>query len=64
MLFKEKTECGIERKNEKNAFLTALASAIKKDHPPTSLRKLPNELKVHEKTVGTTIKQALITLIT
>ena len=40
------------------AFLTALAKAIKKD-PTTSIRKLANELKVHEKTVRTAIRQDL-----
>ena len=53
-LFKEKEEWRIE---QKEGFLTALAMAIKKD--PTSIRKYTNELKVHEKTVRTAIKQDL-----
>ena len=39
-------------------FLTALATAIKKD-PSTSIRKHANELKVGKKTVRTAIKQDL-----
>ena len=42
----------------KEGFLTALATAIKKD-PTTSIRNHSNELKVHEKTVRTAIKQNL-----
>ena len=45
-------------KKRKEGFLTALATAIKKD-PITSIRQYANELKVHEKTVRTTIKQDL-----
>ena len=44
-------------KNEK-FFLKLLPKAIQKD-PSTSLRKHANELKVHEKTVRTAIKQDL-----
>ena len=44
--------------NKKKAFLTVLAKAIKKD-PTTSIRKHANELKVHEKTVRTAIRQDL-----
>ena len=44
------------KRNE--GFLTALATAIKKD-PTTSIRKHANELKVHEKTVKTAIKEDL-----
>ena len=43
---------------KKKGFLTALAKVIKKD-PTTSIRKHANELKVHEKTVRTAIKQDL-----
>ena len=46
------------KKNEKKFFVTALAMAIKKD-PTTSIRKQVNELIVHEKTLGTAIKQDL-----
>ena len=42
--------------NEKKAFLTILNVAIKKD-TTMSIRKHANELKVHEKTVRTEIKQ-------
>ena len=45
--------------NEKKRFKTALAKVIKKDLP-TSIRKYANELKVHEKTLKTAIKQDLI----
>ena len=56
-LFKEK---GSGRLNEKwkEDFLTALATTIKKD-PITAIRKHANDLKVHEKTVQTTINQDL-----
>ena len=47
----------IERKKNEG-FLTVLAMAIKKD-PTMSIRKRANELKVHEKTVRTVIKQDL-----
>ena len=43
-------------KKQKEGFLSALSTAIKKD-PTTSIRKYANELKVHEKTVRTAIKQ-------
>ena len=43
-------------KKQKEDLLTALVKAIKKD-PTTSIRKHANELKVHEKSVGTAIKQ-------
>ena len=36
-------------KKQKEGFLTALATTIKKD-PITSIRKYANELEVHEKT--------------
>ena len=45
-------------KKWKEVFLTALATLIKKD-PTTSIRKHANELKVHDKTVRTAIKQDL-----
>ena len=45
-------------KKRKEGFLTSLAIAIKKD-PTASIRKLANELKVHEKTVKTGIKYDL-----
>ena len=47
---------GLNKKQE--GFLTALASPIKKD-PTLSIRKHANELKIHEKTVWTAIKQDL-----
>ena len=47
----------IEQKKWKG-FLIALTTVIKKD-PTTSIRKHANDLKVHEKTVRTTIKQDL-----
>ena len=43
-------------KKRKEGFLTAPITAIKKD-PTISIRNYANELKVHEKTVRTTIKQ-------
>ena len=46
---------GLNRK-WKDGFLTALTLAVKED-PTTSIRKHNNELKVHEKTVTTAIKQ-------
>ena len=48
---------GLHRK-PKEGFLTALATVIKIDST-TSIRKQANELKVHEKTVRTAIKQDL-----
>ena len=51
----EKEGWGTEQ-NQKKGFLTALATVIKKD-PQTSIKKQANELKVHEKTVRTAIKQ-------
>ena len=39
-------------KNKKKAFLTALATAIKKD-PTMLIRKHANELKIREKTLKT-----------
>ena len=45
-------------KKQTEGFLTAFATVIKKD-PTTSIRKHANELKVHEKTVRTEIKQDL-----
>ena len=46
------------KKKRKEGFLTAPATAIKKV-PITSLRKHANELKAHEKTVRSTIRQDL-----
>ena len=43
---------------KQKGFLTSLATAIKKE-PTTSIRKHTKELKVHEKTVRTAIKQDL-----
>ena len=43
-------------KKRKEGFLTALVTVIKKD-PTTSIKKHANELKIHEKTVSTAIKQ-------
>ncbi len=50
-------------KKRKEGFLTAFATVIKKG-PTTSIRKHANELKVHQKTVRTAIKDLspLITL--
>ena len=45
-------------KKWKEGFLTALATAIKKD-PTTSEKKCANELKVNEKSVRTVMKQHL-----
>ena len=56
-LFKEK-RVEDQTKKQKEAFLTALATAIKKELI-TSIRKHANELKVNEKTVRTAIKQDL-----
>ena len=49
--FKEKGEWRIEQKMKRKAFLTALATAIKKD-PTTLIRKHANELKFNEKNCG------------
>ena len=46
------------KKKRKEDFLTALATVFKKD-PTKSIRKHANEIKVHEKTVKTAIKQDL-----
>ena len=59
--FKGEKGVGTEQKTKSFRFFlfsppSALATAIKKD-PTTSIRKHANELKVHEKTVRTTIKQ-------
>ena len=58
--FKEKVGAEDWTKNRKVGFLTALSTAMKKN-PTTSIRKLANELKVHQKTVKTAIKQDLNT---
>ena len=47
----------------KEGFLTPLEMAMKKE-PITSMRKDPNELKVHKNIVRTAIKQDLSPLIT
>ena len=47
-----------KKKKWKEGFLTVLDMAIKKDSI-TSIRKQANELKVHEKTVMTAVKQDL-----
>ena len=49
---------GLNKKQRKEGFLTALATAIKRD-PITSRRKHANELKVFEETVRIAIKQDL-----
>ena len=46
----------LRTKERKEGFLIAFATAIKKD-PTTPIGKHANELKVHEKTVKTAIKQ-------
>ena len=56
--FSRKRGCGGLSKNRNKSFLTALAIVTKKD-PTTSVRKHPNGLKVHEKTMRTSIKQDL-----
>ena len=57
--FLRKRGSGGLNKKQKEGFLTALVTAIKKD-PTTLIRKHANELKVHKKeTVKTTIKQDL-----
>ena len=48
---------GLNQKR-KEGLLNALATAMKKDST-TSIKKHTNELKVHEKTVRTAIKQVL-----
>ena len=55
--FKERGKCRIEQKRNDN-FLTATATVIKKNSTK-SRRKHSNDLKVHEKTVRTAIKQDL-----
>ena len=55
LIFKNQREWRIEQKTN---ILTALATTLKKD-PTTSIRKHTKELKVHEKTVRTAIKQDL-----
>ena len=49
---------GLNKKQKECFFLTALVTAIKKDHT-TSIRTRANELKVHETPVVTAIKQDL-----
>ena len=56
--FLRQTESKELDKNPKEGFLTALATGIKKGST-TSIRKHVNELKVHEKTMRTAIKQDL-----
>ena len=46
----------IEQKFCNEGFLTGFATAIR-NNPSTSIREHPNELKVHEKTARTAIKQ-------
>ena len=58
MAFLKKKGSGRLNKKQKEGFLTAFASVIKKD-PKTSIRKHVNELKVHEKTMQTAIKEDL-----
>ena len=57
-VFKEKWEVEDWIKKRKENFLNVLTSAIKKD-PTTLIRMHANELKIHEKTVRTVIKQDL-----
>ena len=56
--FLRKRGSGGGNKNQKEGFLTSLATAIKKD-PTTPIRNQANELKVHKKTVRTVIKEDL-----
>ena len=56
--FLRKSGCKRLNKKRNKGFLTALATAMKKD-PTTSIRKHASELKVHEKTVRTAIKEDL-----
>ena len=52
-----------KKQKTKRKLLTILATAIKKD-PTMSIRKHANELKVHDKTVWTTIKRGVTYLPT
>ena len=56
--FLRKRRSGRLNQKRKEGFLTALFMVIKKE-PITSIRKHANELKVHQKTVKTAIKQDL-----
>ena len=56
-VFKEKWSEGLYKKRKED-FLTALAMSIKND-PTMSIRKRANELKAHERTVRTIIRQGL-----
>ena len=55
-IFKKKRGWRGLNQKQKESFLTAFATAIKKD-TTTSIRKYAYELKVHEETVKTAIKQ-------
>ena len=55
-IFLRKRVSGGLNNKRKEGFFTALATMIKKN-PTTPIRKYANELKVHEKTVGTAIKR-------
>ena len=57
-ILRKKGSGGLKEKKWKEGFLTALATAIKKD-PSTSIKKHTNDLKVHEKTVRTATKPDL-----
>ena len=60
MIFLRKRGSRGLNKKWKEGFLTSLAKAIKNDL--TSIKKRANELKVHEKTKRTAIKQDAQTL--
>ena len=49
---------------QREAFLPALATAIKKDSTTSLIRKHANEFKVYEKTMRTAIKQDLSQALT
>ena len=53
---RENEELNKKTKQKRKGFLTALATVMKKDYT-MSIRLHANELKVHEKTVRTAIKQ-------
>ena len=57
-IFLSKRGSGVLNKKRKESFLTSPATVIKKD-PTMSIRKYINEMKVHEETVRTAIKEDL-----
>ena len=61
ILFKEKKSRRLNKK-QKEGFLTALVTNIKKD-PTSSIRKSDNEFNVHEKAMRKSIKKRFKTKI-